>query len=596
MGCDPSWVPNQPEPVTGDVARRWTLARMPVWPPWLVVAVAVVGVIVSIATDQTVCTPKDPSVCGPDVAFALAAPMLVTGLVTLWVWPVAASLLVFGYVGLDLVYDPALPARYAFAALGLVVLGYAAAHVALRAHQRATLAGLAGPAHRPVAYSRSWPKPVAMLVGAAGAGLVCGVSGFWYAHQVDATASHVASSVVVDSVAGSVDSEGNQTFALSSPPSGTPSTVSILPALDTYPEGSHQPVRVDLADRGWVRLVAEPDDHTDWLSLSVGTGILALLMLSHARGRAMNRRRLADGDWPGVGVTVRVIGAEVWVSAADASHTTLATFATSEGQGDLRSRPGVLVGDLRAQGWAAVWTDHSILLPVTRLSVQGGPEAMTDAAAESLLRSYEEDGGNEWDGVDSVPPLAEHRASGSDVRRPSLGARVKNKVFGREGARRIDAANNTARRWSESSPVVFLYRLGGLVLGVGIIWFSGSMLGPAWAAAHGEGVPGAVTVQDISCGKSGCDHYGTFRSDDGAYEFTDVNLVNGEAAVGQQARALYEGQGEDPDEVYGPGWGGFVENGLYVGLGMSFLLFGLGGLLEPIMLRRRPGGRHARPL
>jgi len=92
-----------------------------------------------------------------------------------------------------------------------------------------------------------------------------------------------------------------------------------------------------------------------------------------------------------------VIGSEVWVTAADDSHTTLASFATSDGQGELRARRGVLVGDLRAKGWVAVWTDHSVVLPTSRLTVQGGPEPMTDAAADSLLRSYEEDDEDEDD-------------------------------------------------------------------------------------------------------------------------------------------------------------------------------------------------------
>ena len=104
-------------------------------------------------------------------------------------------------------------------------------------------------------------------------------------------------------------------------------------------------------------------------------------------------------------------------------------------------------------------------------------------------------------------------------------------------------------------------------------------------------------MTQIDCGSKGpCQHSGTFRSDDGEFEFTGVALVNGEAEVGQQARALYEGDGETPDEVYGPGWGGFAENCLYVGLGISCVLCSFGGFLERFMLRRRPGGRHARPV
>jgi hypothetical protein len=178
-----------------------------------------------------------------------------------------------------------------------------------------------------------------------------------------------------------------------------------------------------------------------------------------------------------------------------------------------------------------------------------------------------------------------------------VSGRVKTTVFGREGARRLDGVRRSVHRISESAPVVFLYRLGGLVLGGGLIWFGGVMVGPAWAAAHGEGTPGTVTVTEIDCsGKGPCAHYGTFRSDDGEYEFSGVNLINGDAEVGERARAFYAGEGEDPDEVYGPGWGGFVESGLYLGMGTSFVLFSVGGLLERPMLRRRPGGRHARPV
>jgi hypothetical protein len=253
-------------------------------------------------------------------------------------------------------------------------------------------------------------------VGVACAALVCGASGLWYAHQVDQTARHVARSVVVDSVAGGVDGDGDQAFTLVSPPAGAPKAVSIFPALDSYPEGSHQPLRVDLADPDWVKLVAEPDDHTGWLSLSLGTGILVAMLLSFVGSRALNRRRLGEIGWSGVGVSVRVIGGDVWVSAADGSHTTLATFSTSPGQDELMSRRGVLVGDLRARGWAAVWTDDSVLLPLSRLSIQGGPEAMTDAQAEQLRREYEE----EWDDPETDTPWYEpaHRRRRSDMKEP----------------------------------------------------------------------------------------------------------------------------------------------------------------------------------
>lgn len=550
------------------------------------------GIVLSIATDDTRCTPRDPSVCGPDLAFAWAVPLLVVGLVTLWTWPLVASALVLGYVGLDLAHDPARPARVAFAVLGLLVLGYAGWHVALARHQRAIMASSAGPAHRPVLVPRSWPRTLGALVTGGGCALVAVASGAWYVHQVDATAGHLASSVVVDSVAGGLDGDGDQSFTLTDPPAGAPRTVHLLTAIADYPEGSHQPVRVDRDDPGWVRLVAEPDDHTPWLSLALGAGFLGALVLSYDAARALSRRRLGDPGWSGVDVSVRVIGGEVWVSAADASHTTLATFETDLGQDELSSRPGVLVGDLRARGWAAVWTADALLLPLRRLSVEGGPEPMTDSRAEVLRRQYEEE--DDWQEDD----WQEADWGREDVpNEPRPASRWSEKLVGRTVSQRLSAVSSTLSRWSESRPVAIFYRLLGVVLGAFLIWSSGPTLGPAWSAAHGEGVPGTMTVTQVDCGSKGpCHHSGTFRSDDGEHVFTDVSLVNGGGEVGEQVRALYEGDGEDPEEVYGPGWGGFAENVLYVGMGLSFLVFSFGGVLERILLRRRPGGRHARPV
>lgn len=107
--------------------------------------------------------------------------------------------------------------------------------------------------------------------------------------------------------------------------------------------------------------------------------------------------------------------------------------------------------------------------------------------------------------------------------------------------------------------------LGGLLVSLAV-----HQAGPAWAAAHGHGVPGQLTVMSKDCGgKGGCSHRGDFRSTDGQYAFDDVDLIGGEGEVGSTVPALYVGEsGGAPDAVYGPGWGGLVESAFFLGAGV----------------------------
>jgi hypothetical protein len=94
-------------------------------------------------------------------------------------------------------------------------------------------------------------------------------------------------------------------------------------------------------------------------------------------------------------------------------------------------------------------------------------------------------------------------------------------------------------------------------------------------------------------GKGGCHYSGDFRSSDGKYHFEDVELVGASGDVGSGVPVFYEGDGETPDAVYGPGWGGLMESGFF--LGMALLTGGepLARLGEAAMRRRPPSGRHA---
>ena len=135
-----------------------------------------------------------------------------------------------------------------------------------------------------------------------------------------------------------------------------------------------------------------------------------------------------------------------------------------------------------------------------------------------------------------------------------------------------------------------------VALGCFLLWFALGETGPTWDAAHGQGVVGSLTVTSEECGGKGpCLHYGDFRSTDGLYSFTDVELVGDSADVGQSVPALYEGQGEPPDSVFAPGWTGLAENALFLAIALSLFLEPAGRLLESFALRRAPNtGRHSR--
>ena len=113
-----------------------------------------------------------------------------------------------------------------------------------------------------------------------------------------------------------------------------------------------------------------------------------------------------------------------------------------------------------------------------------------------------------------------------------------------------------------------------LIAGAGcfLMWVGFHQAVPAWAAAHGLGVHGSFAITSVDCGGRGpCHHYGNFRSADGQYAFTDVEVIGNSGEVGSSIPALYEGSGEAPESVYAPGWTGFVESCMFLGLGLSTL-------------------------
>lgn len=132
-----------------------------------------------------------------------------------------------------------------------------------------------------------------------------------------------------------------------------------------------------------------------------------------------------------------------------------------------------------------------------------------------------------------------------------------------------------------------------VVFGCVVLWFGTGQAAPAWRAAHADGVSGEVILTDVNCaGKGPCSRTGNFRSDDGAVNLVDVEIVGAGGRTGDGVPAFYEG---DRTQVYGGGWRGMLESTLMVAAGLAVIAGGVLPLVEVLVLRRRPPtGRHAR--
>jgi len=114
-------------------------------------------------------------------------------------------------------------------------------------------------------------------------------------------------------------------------------------------------------------------------------------------------------------------------------------------------------------------------------------------------------------------------------------------------------------------------------------------LGPAWAAAHGGGRPGVLTIE-VACAKRDCAR-GQFRSDDGSVVRDNVTMHDSAPVgrpVGDRVRARDTGdEGGVFAETGSDTW--LLIGGVAAASG-GFLLCWAGWLLYP---RRRPGrARH----
>ena len=371
-----------------DQARvdRWAAATVPWWVCRLVLTVgwAVAG-LVAVAADTGSCTALDPAVCGPDVTFAVAVVVLFATPVLLWWVPVAGCAAGVVFAVLDLIYDDVRAATVAFAVHGLLCLAVAAWLVTARRRQRAIVSEVATTVRLDAALSRrlrenfpGWGgrTVIAVLLIVAGIG---GVT--WYDHRSTQVAGHEAAATRVDAVVrGGGSGEGAVVVEVPRPVR--------IDVLDSCDAGQVVPV---LVDGSWVRLVAEPEDVTPWLSGGLGAFALAGFLLFREQRMRSARRRLLTGSLPAVELTaepddegravlhdgmavVPVVSSPLRLDRPhltgedvdwDDRWTDDEDFGRHWRGADPADAPRTVTvaGDLRDGGWVLLITDTAVLLP-----------------------------------------------------------------------------------------------------------------------------------------------------------------------------------------------------------------------------------------
>ncbi|MBU2669764.1 PH domain-containing protein [Actinoplanes bogorensis] len=384
--------------------ERWTAAAVPWWVTRVVLIVAwFIAFLLAVFNDSTTCTPADPSVCGPDVSFAVAIVVLLATPILLWWMPLAGCAAGVLFAVLDLVFDDQRAANIAFAFHGLLCVAVAILLVEARGRQTTIVAEVAEPVHLdPAVAARvrdSFPRwggrsIIAVLL------LVAGVGGFgWYDHRAGQVARHEAAAVHVDGVVRSADNAAGEIVV------DVPQPVRVNGLLNSYEPGQVVPV---LVDGSWVKLVAEPEDVTPWLSGGLGAIALALLLLIREQRMRAARRRLLNGPLPAVELTAEpdddgraVLHGGMAVVPVEASPLELEkplltgedvpwddkwTAEEVEDFGQDWRGPGrrdepqtvTVAGDLRDGGWVLLISDSHVLVPEAPLRMPRKRPEITD--------------------------------------------------------------------------------------------------------------------------------------------------------------------------------------------------------------------------
>ena len=405
----------QVSPVTAD---QWARAAVPLAVTRVVLPLAWVAALAAAAFgDTTPCSAADPSLCGPDQAFAFWITIAFATPVLLWWKPLLGCGAGIAFAAADLIYDDVASARIGFGLHGAACAAVAVWMVRSARMQRA----IAGTATDGVTASVAtvdarvasrWNS----LPLAAAAGLLLLVAPVMtgiYQHRTAAEQAHLDRAVTVQGDVTQIN-EADGTITVVPRPIGDiaarTQTIGVLEA-DDYQAGTSVPVLVDPADADWLRLVAEPADETYWLSFAYGACLLAGVLLGQEIHARRARTRLMTGRHPAL--AVRAVpdenGDAVLLPAADAApFARLAVLDAAlqqeavggRGQhedeldwtpqleasfgrawrgestqadedpfptGPPEPEDAVLIGDLRYGGWTVLITEDEVLLPAAPL-------------------------------------------------------------------------------------------------------------------------------------------------------------------------------------------------------------------------------------
>lgn len=271
--------------------ERWVAAVVPWWLTRIaLVAAWIAAVAVSVRADEGLCTVAKP--CTPDPTFAFALVLLLATPVLLAAGlAVTGCLAGAGFALLDLLFDDVFTANVAFGLHGAACAVVAVWILRSRTAQRHLAHSTPVVLHT----DRSWGLSPAL---AALLAILGGWAFLSYDNAVADISKHVAAASRLDARVVEVQSVA---LALELPNRERVLVEPLSP--EQYRVGDQVPV---LADGQWVRLVAEPEDATFWLTLGFGAYFLVLLLVV----RTWRRRSLWDGALPSIAVRLEPIGAQ----------------------------------------------------------------------------------------------------------------------------------------------------------------------------------------------------------------------------------------------------------------------------------------------
>ena len=293
-------------PFSSADADRWLRAAVPRWVTSIVLpSLWVLAIAVAIATDDAQCTPRDPSVCGPDSAFAYAVVALLATPVLLFWMPVLGCVAGVLFALSDIRYDPVPAARWAFGVHGLLCALVAVRLLRGMAEQRRIASAAAGGGRATGIAGitgEASPSAVPRLV-VAGLLVLAGLGFFaWYDHEVSDEQAHLRRAVQVDGRITEVRPDEFLIVRVRRPTGGTGELRIGMYDTSPYPLHSSTPVLLDPQDPDWVRLVAEPQDSTGWQTAGAGCFLLAFCWLLQRERWHRGLRALRSADLPALRV------------------------------------------------------------------------------------------------------------------------------------------------------------------------------------------------------------------------------------------------------------------------------------------------------